>query len=207
MRKLVVSLIVSLDGYMEGPGGNVMALPMDDFFDAANLDRQRAAGTLLAGATTYRMFRSYWPAIADDPTISPTVAANPALAGVHAEIGRRNNELTKVVVSDSLTPAETAPWSSTTTIVRRVDARERIAELKRHDGADLLVFGSRTLVADLLAAGLVDELYLMVGATVLGGGGSAFGDAGPLTLRLLDVQTRRDSDNVLLHYAVAHEQG
>ena len=40
MRKLVVSTIMSLDGYVEGPGGDVMALPMDGFFDAHNLDRR-----------------------------------------------------------------------------------------------------------------------------------------------------------------------
>jgi hypothetical protein len=41
MRKVVVSSIVSLDGYVAGPGGNVMALPMDGFFDEHNLERQR----------------------------------------------------------------------------------------------------------------------------------------------------------------------
>ena len=53
MRKLVVSNIMSLDGYVAGPGGNVMVLPMDGFFDEQNLERLRAADTLLLGATTY----------------------------------------------------------------------------------------------------------------------------------------------------------
>jgi hypothetical protein len=53
MRKLVVVNIMSLDGYVAGPGGNVMALPMDGFFDEHNLERLRAADTLLLGATTY----------------------------------------------------------------------------------------------------------------------------------------------------------
>jgi hypothetical protein len=44
---------VSLDGYVEGPGRNVMVLPMDDFVDDHNLERLRAADTLLLGATTY----------------------------------------------------------------------------------------------------------------------------------------------------------
>jgi hypothetical protein len=35
MRKLIVANIVSLDGYFEGPGGNVMALPMDGFLRRA----------------------------------------------------------------------------------------------------------------------------------------------------------------------------
>lgn len=46
MRKLVVSNIMSLDGHFEGPGRNVMALPMDGFFDEHNLERLRTADTL-----------------------------------------------------------------------------------------------------------------------------------------------------------------
>jgi hypothetical protein len=52
MRKLIVSNITSLDGYYEGPGKNVMALPMDEAFDAYNAERLRTADTLL-GRTTY----------------------------------------------------------------------------------------------------------------------------------------------------------
>ena len=42
MRKLIVANIMSLDGYVAGPGGNVMALPMDDFFDEHNLELHRS---------------------------------------------------------------------------------------------------------------------------------------------------------------------
>lgn len=77
-----------------------------------------------------------------------------------------------------------------------------MAELKGRPGKDILMFGSRTLWNDLLVAGLVDELYLMVGAAVLGGGTPAFG-AGPVPpLRLLNTRRRDGSDNVLLQYKV-----
>jgi dihydrofolate reductase len=63
------------------------------------------------------------------------------------------------------------------------------------------VFGSRTLWNDLLVAGLVDELHVMVGAGVLGAGTPAFG-AGPVPpLRLVDTVRRDGSDNLLLRYA------
>lgn len=201
MRKLIVSTIMSLDGYVEGPGGNVMALPMDGFFDEHNLERLRAADTLLLGATTFTGFASYWPNVAEDPTVSPAVAANPDVADVHREIGRRNGETRKVVVSNSLAVEDTAPWTETTTIVRRADARRAVAELKEQAGGDILTFGSRTLWNDLLAAGLVDELHLMVGAAVLGGGTPAFAEQPP-PLRLLDIGRRDGSDNVILRYEV-----
>jgi hypothetical protein len=121
---------MSLDGYFEGPGRNVMALPMDGFFDEHNLERQRAADTLLLGATTYVGLKGYWPAVAENPAVSPAVANNPDLADLHRETGQRNNELQKFVVSDSLSTEDTAPWTDTTTILRRADAHQAVAELK-----------------------------------------------------------------------------
>jgi hypothetical protein len=52
MRKLIVSNLVSLDGYYTGPGDNVMVLPLDEAFDAYNAERLRAADTLLLGRIT-----------------------------------------------------------------------------------------------------------------------------------------------------------
>ena len=57
MRKLIVSNIMSLDGYYTGPDNNVMVLPMDQAFDAYNAERLRAADTLLLGRTTYDGFK------------------------------------------------------------------------------------------------------------------------------------------------------
>ncbi len=204
MRKLIVCNIMSLDGYVAGPGGNVMVLPMDHFFDEHNLERLRAADTLLLGATTYLGLKGYWPAVAADPTRSPAVANHPELADLHRETGERNNQIRKLVVSDSLAADDTAPWTATSTIVRRADAHQVVAQCKQQPGKDILMFGSRTLWNDLLAAGLVDELHLMVGAAVVGGGVPAFG-AGPVPpLRLADVRRRQGSENLLLRYEVVN---
>jgi dihydrofolate reductase len=92
MRKLIVSNIMSLDGSYTGPGNDVMALPMDEAFDAYNVARLRAADTLLLGRKTYEGFKGFWPSVADDPKASPT----------HRKISRLNNAIDKVVISDSL---------------------------------------------------------------------------------------------------------
>jgi dihydrofolate reductase len=82
------------------------------------------------------------------------------------------------------------------------DAHQAVAELKDRPGKEILMFGSWTLWNDLLVAGLVDELHLMVGATVLGGGTPAF-DAAPVPpLRLASARRRDGSDNLLLRYEV-----
>ncbi|HEY9482052.1 MAG TPA: dihydrofolate reductase family protein [Micromonosporaceae bacterium] len=191
MRKLIVCNIMSLDGYYEGPASNVMVLPMDHTFDAYNVERLRAADTPLLGRNTYVGFKSFWPGMAKNPEATPD----------HREISHRNNAIDKVVVSDSLSPADTAPWHNTR-IVRRAKAYAEIAELKTRPGNDILVFGSRTLWNDLLAHDLVDELHLMIGAVVVGSGTPAFAAEPPGSLRLIDARTANGSENVIVRYAI-----
>lgn len=69
MRKLIVCNIVSLDGFYEGPGKDVMALPFDEAFDVYNAERLRAADTLLLGRTSFDGFKSYWPSLAETRTL------------------------------------------------------------------------------------------------------------------------------------------
>jgi dihydrofolate reductase len=106
------------------------------------------------------------------------------------------------VASSTRTAPSDAPRSDTTRIVRRKDAHEQIAELKRGEGGDIIMFGSRTLWNDLLQAGLVDELHL-VGPVVLGGGTPAFAEGEVPPLKLIDALTAEGSDNLLIRYAAA----
>ena len=191
MRNLIVANIVSLDGYYDGPGKDVMALPFDDAFDEYNAERLRAADTLLLGRTSFEGFKGYWPPVADDPDARP----------VEREISRLYTAIDKVVVSDSLTPEQTAPWHNTR-IIKRADAHEQIADLKRRPGEEILVFGSRTLWNALLVVGLVDELHLMIGPAFLGGGTPVFVGPERIALRLLDSRTLAGSELVLARYGV-----
>ncbi|MBD8062919.1 dihydrofolate reductase family protein [Oceanitalea stevensii] len=190
MRKLVVTILISLDGYAAGPGGDFMAMPLDESFSAYNLERLRAADTLLLGRTTFLGFRSYWP----------PVAADPEQPAVEREISRRNTAAHKVVVSDSLSAEDLSGWGESE-LVRRAAAHDAVRRLKAQDGADILVFGSIPVWNDLLAAGLVDELHVMVGNGVLGDGVPAFTAGLPVGLRLRETHRLAGSDHVLLVYA------
>ena len=189
MRTLIVCNIISLDGYYEGPGKDVMALPFDDAFSDYNAERLRAADTLLLGRRSFDGFKSYWPAIAERPDERP----------VEREISRLTTAIDKVVVSDTLTPDETGPWH-TQRIIKRADAHDRVAELKRERGRDVLIFGSHVLWNDLLVAGLVDELHLMIGSAFLGGGTPVFEGGSRVPLRLLEARRLGGSELVLVRY-------
>jgi dihydrofolate reductase len=194
MSKVIVTSIVSVDGYTEGPGGNVMAMPMDHAFDEHNAERMQAAGSLLLGATTYRGFVGFWPGMLDQPDITP---------GSRVIAQRYADGIPITVVSDSLTESDTGPWREQTTIVPRADAHAAVARLREQDGGDALMFGSRTVWTDLLAHGLVDELHLMVGPSLVAGDAPAFAGVPAQGLRLLDVRRWDGSDNVLLSYATS----
>lgn len=196
MRTLIVSNIVTLDGYVAGPDGDVMAMPMDHAFDEANAERMRTAGTVLLGATTYRGFLSFWP----------HALAMPGLTAPSREIAERYaGGIEKVVISDSLTPEETGPWRDSTRIVRRSDAVRTVTQLRHGDASEgeILVYGSATTWNALLVANLVDELHLMVGPAAIGAGTPAFGPGiTASSLELRDVRRWEGSSNVLLVYAV-----
>ena len=191
MRKLIVCNIISLDGFFSGPGGDVMVMPFDAGFSDYNAERLRASDTLLLGRTSYEMFRSYWPKVAEDER-------QPA---VEREISRLNTAIEKVVVSNRLKPDEAKGWGPTR-VVRRADAHAEVAALKTAPGRDILVFGSHLLWNDLLAAGLVDELHFMIGAGVVGEGVPAFETRPAESLRLLSTRTFDGSSLLLARYAV-----
>ena len=191
MRTLIVCNIISVDGFYSGPNDDVMAMPFDDPFSHYNAERLRASDTLLLGRRSFEGFRDYWPSVADDPDAPP----------VEREISRLNNAIDKVVVSDSLTDADLAPWTNSR-VVRRADAHGVIAELKKGPGRDILMFGSHVLWNDLLVAGLVDEVHLMIGSALLGDGVPLFN--GPRTgLRLLDARVMDGSSLILARYGAA----
>ncbi|MCX2862323.1 dihydrofolate reductase family protein [Paucibacter sp. PLA-PC-4] len=218
MGKLIISTMCSLDGYCAGPGGLLDDLPMDAAFDAHNLELMRHAGTQLFGATTFALFRDFWPLIGEpcarEYVVDPAGGASrsgewsgerlenppdPELSPSVREIARLIAPMGKLVVSDRLAPADTKPWQEAE-IVRRAEAHARIQAVKASAARDLLIYGSPLLASDLLAEGLVDELNLLIGPVVLGAGLPALRKGLPAPLRLLDARRPDDSDTMRLRY-------
>lgn len=196
MRQVIVTNIVSLDGFYSASDGNPLVLNMDAAFDAYNRERIEAAGTVLLGRSSFEGFSSYWPHVAD----APEDAANRALSEDNRATSRAYNAVDKVVVSDRYDVPDDNPWHGTTTVVSRGDVADWVTAARGGHGGDILVFGSRIMWNGLLAQGLVDELHLMVSPNALGEGVSLF-DA-PVSLTLLESRRFEGSDNLLVRYAV-----
>src|SRR6516162_3577434 len=160
MGKLVVTEFVSLDGVFEDPGGAegyehggwTFEYDRGEDGDRFKLDELTEAEVQLLGRVTYEGFAAAWP----------------SREGPFAE--KLNND-PKVVVSTTLTDPS---WQNTTVVSG--DVVNEISKLKQETEGTILVAGSGTLVATLLAADLVDELRLMVFPTILGRGRRLFPD-------------------------------
>jgi dihydrofolate reductase len=181
MRKVFLFMMVSLDGYFEGPGQDISWHNVDEEFNDFAIEQLNEIGTLLFGRVTYEMMASFWPtqfAIENDPVVAGKM-----------------NSIPKLVFSTTL---EQADWENTRLIKERV--AEEVAQLKQQEGGDLAIFGSAALTMSLLRMGLVDELRLMVNPVLLGDGNLLFKDVHErLNLKLLKTREFR-SGNVLLYY-------
>jgi dihydrofolate reductase len=159
MGKLVVTEFVSLDGVMQAPGGEDFKYPGWSFeFDRGEdgnefkLKETLESDALLVGRVTYESFAGAWPSR-------------------EGEFADKFNTMPKYVVSSTLDEPE---WNNTT--VLKGDAVEAASKLKEDLDGIIQVPGSLRLVQDLLEAGLVDELHLMVFPVILGTGRRLFGD-------------------------------
>lgn len=184
----VVSVLTSLDGYFEGPGGDLTPMPFEDAFTTHNLELLRRADTVVYGSTWFPNNFRHWSAIAEDPSSEQR----------ELDTARLITTLDSLVISDSMTIGPGDPWAPTSSVVARSDAPAEIARRKAN-GESLLMFGSATTWNPLLAAGVVDELIVLVGAAMLGAGSKMY--AGERAgLRLLEANVLPDSELVKLRY-------
>jgi dihydrofolate reductase len=181
MRKVILFNMVTLDGFFEGPNGEIDWHKVDDEFNEFAIQQTGSAAGLIFGRKTYELMVSYWPtpqAETDDPQVTEIM-----------------NSIPKYVFSRTL---EEAGWKNTRLI--KEDAPAEIQKLKAEPGGDLFIFGSANLSASLLQKGLIDEIRVIVNPVVLGDGRTLFEDLpGKLELELLNSRAFR-SGNVLLYY-------
>jgi dihydrofolate reductase len=153
MRKIVAGLFISLDGVVEAPDKWHFPYFNDEMGEAVG-SQMANADTMLLGRVTYEEFAAYW-----------------ANEGKDAEFADFMNGTPKLVASKTL---DTVEWQNSTLI--KGDLARELTRIKNEPGKDISVVGSPNLVRSLLAAGVLDELRLLVHPIVVGNGKRLFVD-------------------------------
>ncbi len=181
--QVVVSEFMSLDGVVQAPGGRQedtsggfrhggWSMPYFDPVVMGSVVAEFAerCEALLQGRRTYQVSSAAWPARTGD-SFSDWI-----------------NGAQKYVVSDTLTESDLT-WDPTT-IIRNPDLLSEVSAMRERPGGDIYVYGSLSIVRSLLAAGLVDELVLMIEPITLGGGKTLFpNDEQVRTFELVSAET------------------
>ncbi|HYN68641.1 MAG TPA: dihydrofolate reductase family protein [Candidatus Eisenbacteria bacterium] len=173
MGKVIYSMNVSLDGFVETPDHSLDWASVDDELHAWFNDRSREAGAFVYGRRLYEVMASYWPTAESDPAATP----------VMVEFARTWVPKAKVVFSSTLTSVD---WNSRLT---HGDVGDELERMRSEFDGDLDV-GGPTLAAEFIRRGLVDEYRLVVHPVVIGAGTPFFPALDrPLDLELFATRT------------------
>lgn len=187
MRKIIVTMWMTLDGFIAGPSGEMdwIGAIYDEAMGNYEYDLVSAADTLLLGRTTYESFAGSWPKVPDNPNASPGEVA----------YAHKLNAMRKVVFSKTL---ETADWHNSTLL--RDIVPEEIERLKQEPGKDIVIYGSASVVQALTNLGLIDEYQLLIHPDILGDGKPLFKNIKDrVHLKLVNTKTH-PSGVVVLYY-------
>jgi dihydrofolate reductase len=185
LRKVILSNMVTLDGFFEGPNKELDWHIVDEEFNQYANDLLSNVDALLFGRVTYQLMADYWPAAATNPSTSKS----------DLEIADKMNNLPKIVFSKTLQKVE---WKNTRLVKENI--AEEISKMKQESGKDMVIFGSGSIVTTLMQLGLIDEYRIIVNPVVLGSGKPLFkGINDKQNLKLLKTKVL-GSGIVILYY-------
>jgi len=188
MRKVLLSNLVTLDGFFAGPNGELDWHVVDEEFNKYAIDLLSKVDALLFGRVTYQLMADYWPAAATNPSTSKN----------DLEIADKMNNLSKIVFSKTL---QEVKWNNSRLVKENI--AEEISKMKQQPGKDMVIFGSGSIVSTLMQHGLIDEYRIIVNHVVLGNGKPLFkGINGKQNLKLLNTKVF-DSGIIILFYEPA----
>jgi dihydrofolate reductase len=157
MRKIILMMSVSLDGFIEGPNRELDWHMVDDELHGHFNEQLGAMGAFLSGRVTYELMAGFWP----------TADTDPSSTGPMVEFARIWRDKPKIVFSRTL---ERADWN--TTVVRDV-VPDQVIDLKAQPGGDLAL-GGADIAAAFLGHDLIDEYRLYIHPVVIGRGKPLF---------------------------------
>ncbi|MDB5085446.1 MAG: bifunctional deaminase-reductase domain protein [Bacilli bacterium] len=179
-RTVIYAMMVSLDGYMEGPDGDIdWSFPDEELHKHFN-EQESEIDINLYGRGLYENMSNYWP----------TADLNPSAPQVEIDFARIWKSKSKVVFSKTLEQVE---WNSR---LVRENIAEEIVKLKEQPGKNLSVGGSG-IASTFMKLGLIDEFRLYIHPVVVGGGKPMF-HALDYKINLRLVETKVFSSGVVL---------
>lgn len=188
MRRCILSMVVSLDGYVNGPGGEFIPPRWSADLDRWTHEMIPAFDTLLYGRAAWQEMADYWPAAGADPAAPPPAR----------ELARFMNTARKIVFSRTLRSADA--WANSVIADAPVDqivARERVKP-----GRDMVIFAGARFAQTALRAGCVDGLWILTLPELFGHGTRLFqGHDLRRGLTLTEVR-RMDTGAVLTRYDI-----
>ena len=183
MRKIILMMSVSLDGFIEGPDRELDWHMVDDELHGHFNEELSKMGAFLSGRVTYELLAGFWPVADTDPSSTRPMV----------EFARIWRDMPKIVYSRTL---ERADWN--TTVVRDVGP-DQVMALKAQPGGDMAL-GGADIAAAFIRHDLVDEYRLYVHPVVIGRGKPLF-QASDTRINLQLAETRTFTNGVvLLHY-------
>jgi dihydrofolate reductase len=185
MRKLILFMHVSIDGYVTGPTGAMDFVQVDDqMFEYAGKQTEEA-NIALYGRVTYQMMDDYWPNAGDQPGASKHDIEHSAWY----------NSVEKLVASRTLTNT-----SKPLTRIIGDNIETEIRDLKSRPGKNIVMFGSPGLAKTMMRADLIDEYWLFVNPIIRGDGNALFEPGLPQIKLTLTKSELFPSGVVMLHY-------
>jgi dihydrofolate reductase len=172
MGKLIYSMSVSLDGFVETPSRSLDWVLVDEELHSFFNDEARDMSAFLYGRRMYELMVDYWPTAESDPTAT----------AAELDFARIWKDKPKIVFSRTL---ERVGWNGR---LVRDGAVDEVARLKAQPGFDMGV-GGPTIAATFARAGLIDEYRVFVHPVILGSGTPYFPPLeNRLGLKLLDTR-------------------
>ncbi|MGB7069570.1 MAG: dihydrofolate reductase family protein [Pyrinomonadaceae bacterium] len=182
MRKVILCLAVSFDGFIEGPNGEIDWIVFDQDAGSALSVFIKEIDTILYGRISYEKWSS--PPPSDD-------------GSDFAEFSRKQSEMDNYVFSRSKDKFEGNP------IVVNSDIPELIQKLKQQRGKHIWLYGGANLITTFMNLNLIDEFRIAVIPVILGQGKPLFQDIqNPLKLKLIEVKESKSGVLAIRYNAV-----
>ena len=155
-RKVILAMQMSLDGYVEGPNGDMSWLSQGGDEEWHEMfDDLKSVDTMLLGGKMYPGYADYWRSLLTNP--------GPANFVKYAHLADKTPHIV-------FTQSDFKPDWENTKVAK--DPTEEIARLKKEDGGNIFVWGGANFAANLINLGLIDEYRISLNPTLVGGGKS-----------------------------------